>query len=63
MGSGESDGVVDAEELIEEAGTFAALDTAAAAAGVVVGVEWHGCLRSDGFSRCARRRKWTEDTS
>ena len=41
LGSGESDGVVDAEELIEEAGTFAALDMAAAAAGVVVGVERH----------------------
>lgn len=41
LGSGESYGVVDAEELIEEAGTFAALDMAAAAAGVVVGVERH----------------------
>ena len=39
LGSGESYGVVDAEELIEEAGTFAALDMAAAA--VVVGVERH----------------------
>ena len=44
----EGDGVVDAEELVEEAGAFAALDVAAAAAGVVVGVEWHG-WRSCGF--------------
>jgi hypothetical protein len=41
LGGGESDGVVDAEELVEEAGAFAALDVAAAAAGVVVGVERH----------------------
>ena len=41
LGSGERDGVVDAEELVEEARTFAALDVATAAAGVVVGVEWH----------------------
>jgi hypothetical protein len=41
LGSGESDGVVDAKELVEEAGAFAALNVAAAAAGVVVGVERH----------------------
>jgi hypothetical protein len=37
----ESGGIVDAEELVEEAGAFAALNVATAAAGVGVGVEWH----------------------
>ena len=46
LGSRESDRVVDAEELVEKAGTFAALDVAAAAAGVEVGVEWHERMRS-----------------
>ena len=49
--SRESDRVVDAEELIEEARTFAAWDVAAAAAGVVVGVERHGRMRVCGFGR------------
>ena len=44
--SRESDRIVDAEELVEKAGTFAALDVAAAAAGVEVGVEWHERMRS-----------------
>jgi hypothetical protein len=54
--SGKGDGVVDAEELVEETGTFAALDVAAAAAGVVVGVEWHGWMRICGFRRRSKRR-------
>jgi hypothetical protein len=37
----ESDGIVDAEELVEDAGAFAALDVAATAAGVGVCVQWH----------------------
>lgn len=56
MRSGKGDGVVDAEELVEETGTFAALDVAAAAAGVVVGVEWHGWMRICGFRRRSKRR-------
>lgn len=42
--AGESGRVVDAEELVEEAGAFAALDVAAAAAGVGIGVERHWAL-------------------
>jgi hypothetical protein len=38
---GESDGVVDAEERVEEARAFAALNVAAAAVGVGVGAEGH----------------------
>lgn len=51
LGSGEGGGVVDAEELVQEAGTFAALDVAAAAAGVVVSVERHWWERSFEFRR------------
>jgi hypothetical protein len=39
--TGESGGTVDGEEFFEEAVAFAALDVAAAAAGVGVGVERH----------------------
>ena len=56
--SGESDGVVDGEELVEEAGAFAALDVAAAAAGVVVGVERHECKRQSEFKRSSMERIW-----
>jgi hypothetical protein len=43
---GESDGVVDVEELVEEAGAYAALEVAAAAACVGVCVQWHvGSMR------------------
>ena len=59
MGSGESEGVVDAEELVEEAGAFAALDVAAAAAGVVVGVERHGVVRTCESKRRFKRRLWS----
>ena len=41
MRAGESGRAVDGEELFEEAVAFAALDVAAAAAGVGVGVERH----------------------
>ena len=41
MRAGESGGTVDGEEFFEEAVAFAALDVAAAAAGVGVGVERH----------------------
>ena len=57
--SGESDGVVDGEELVEEAGAFAALDVAAAAAGVVVGVERHGVVRTCESKRQFKRRLWS----
>lgn len=44
---GESGGIVDAEELVEEAGAFAALDVAAAATGVGVCVERHEGGKTD----------------
>lgn len=47
LGSGESHGIVDAEQLVEKAGAFAALDVTAAATGVVVGVKWHEARRLD----------------
>ena len=59
MGGGEGDWVVDAEELVQKAGTFAALNVTAAAAGVVVGVEWHGWMRSCGFRRRSNRIMWS----
>lgn len=58
LGSRKSEGVVDAEELVEEAGAFAALDVAAAAAGVVVGVERHWWKKTGGFRRRIGRRVW-----
>jgi hypothetical protein len=54
---GESDGVVDAEELVEEAGAFAALDVAAAAAGVGVSVEWHVGKGAPGLWRMLLRHE------
>jgi hypothetical protein len=54
---GESDGVVDAEELVEEAGAFAALDVATAAAGVGVCVEWHVGKRAPGLWRMLLRHE------
>ena len=59
LGRGEGDGVVNAEELVEEAGAFAALDVAAAAAGVVVGVERHGVVRTCESKRRFKRRLWS----
>lgn len=56
LGSRESVRVVDAEELVEKAGTFAALDVAAAAAGVEVGVEWHERMSSCRIRRRPKRR-------
>ena len=55
LGGGESDGIVDAEQLIEKAGAFAALDVTAAATGVMVCVKWHGArrlVRSVSFLEC-----------
>lgn len=59
LGRGEGDGVVNAEELVEEAGAFAALDVAAAAASVVVGVERHGVVRTCESKRRFKRRLWS----
>ena len=61
LGSGESDGVVDAEEFVQEAWTFAALDVAAAAAGVVVGVERHGWKRILRLRCPCKRRIWSTE--
>jgi hypothetical protein len=51
LGGGKSDGIVDAEELVEEAGALAALDVAATATSVMVGVERHEWPRAREFWR------------